>query len=94
MSALLPSDNDAETIVHRVGYMVSAVIYGTLGFAAISLAQRKPTKDGNSQASDLSADVMSNSVGRWVVGIAGLSIAVAFAIIPKLGHTADIPPPR
>ncbi len=73
VSAALPGGSDTKAIVHRIGFVVSAVIYGSLGVTAISLAQSKPTDDGNAQATGLTNDLMDSGFGRALVAIAGLA---------------------
>jgi hypothetical protein len=75
LSAIMPGKNDADAVVHRIGYMVSAVLYLSLAVTAITLARNANaarTTNGNSKASTLTADVMSHTAGRWLIGLAGV----------------------
>jgi hypothetical protein len=75
VSAFLPGDHDADAMVHRVGYLVSAVVYATFGASAIALTRRSPqSENGNRKVVDISASVMKHGAGRWAIGAAGLII--------------------
>lgn len=75
VSAFMPGGHDAKAMVHRIGYMVSAVVYATFAFSAIELTRRAPqTVNGNSKVVDISASVMKHGAGRWVIGAVGLII--------------------
>jgi len=75
ISAFLPGSTDAKGWIKRIGYVVSAVIYTTFAFAAISLA-RNPAKqkDGNSQVTKISGGVMAHTGGRLLIGAVGVII--------------------
>lgn len=77
LSALYPGDADAESVARRGGYIVSAIIFIVLGATAIRLSGTEPSEadtavNGNEQASGLTARLMENGLGRWLVGVAGL----------------------
>jgi hypothetical protein len=76
LSAALPSDHDASTWIHRVGYVASAGMYIALGVTAISLAGSTSTTeaDGNAQVSSTSSGIMSHDGGRLLVGAIGLIV--------------------
>jgi hypothetical protein len=76
----LPADTDGHAILKRVGYAVSAFVYVVLGITAISLA-RQPGSSGDattegedSRIGTFTADLMSRSGGRWLVGLIGLVV--------------------
>ncbi|MGE3328878.1 MAG: DUF1206 domain-containing protein [Acidimicrobiia bacterium] len=73
LSAAMPGANDANAWLHRVGYIVSAVLYAVLGLGAARLAFESSNSraDGNQQVSDLSRRLMEHAAGRWAVGIVG-----------------------
>jgi hypothetical protein len=73
LTALLPGSTDAKGWVTRAGYLVSAVLYATFGITAVALA-RAPGKstNGNRRITELTSHVMGNTVGRWLIGLAGL----------------------
>jgi len=78
VTACLPGNTDAKGWIKRVGYVVSAVIYTTFAFAAISLA-RNPANpaDGNSKVTKLSGGVMAHTGGRLLIGAVGVIIIAA-----------------
>ncbi len=81
LGALLPTTNDAESIAHRIGYLVSAALYVSLAVTAIALLRSSGdgSTDGNSTATEATADLMERTAGRWLVGLAGvIALAVAF----------------
>ncbi len=79
-TAFAPGGSGAEAVATRIGYGVSAILYLTFSLTALALA-RRPTAnaDGNKKVVDLSAQVMSHSVGRWAIALAGL-IAIGAGI--------------
>jgi hypothetical protein len=91
VSALLPGGTDADAWVHRVGYLVSAVIYTTFAISAIALARdANDVQNGNAKVTDISASIMTHSAGRLVIGVVGvIVIAVGLYRIFK-GVTIDV----
>lgn len=72
VTALLPGGVGAEAIATRVGYLVSAIIYGTFSATAISLARNpKQNADGNQKVSSISARLLDSTAGRFALGAAG-----------------------
>lgn len=75
VSALLPGGKDAKAMAHRIGYLVSAVMYTTFAISAIALARKAAaTPDGNKKVTDISATFMSHSYGRVVIGLVGVIV--------------------
>lgn len=75
VSAFLPGGTDAKAWIHRIGYVVSAIVYSTFAVSAILLTRRAPqTENGNRKVTDISASFMDNAAGRWVIGAVGLVI--------------------
>ena len=91
VSAFLPGGTDAKASAHRVGYIVSAMMYSLLAFSAIALArQGSGIKDGNQTVTDMSASIMKNSGGRLAIGVVGaIVIAVGLYRMSK-GLTMDV----
>jgi hypothetical protein len=91
VTALLPGSTDAKSWVKRIGYGVSAVLYVTFGLTAVSLA-RAPTAtaDGNQKVTDLTDRIMSNTAGRWLIGIAGVLALGAALYRAVVGLTMDV----
>jgi hypothetical protein len=91
VTALLPGGTDVKAWLHRVGYVVSAVIYTTFAFSAIALARHAPEdQNGNKKVTDISATIMEHAAGRFVVGAVGLIvIAVGLYRVFK-GVTMDV----
>jgi hypothetical protein len=61
----------------RLGYLGSALLYTSLGVEAVRLlmgAPRQGSSQGDQQADHWTALVLSQPLGRWVVGIAGVGI--------------------
>ena len=75
VSAFLPGDNDTKAMAHRVGYVVSAVIYTTFAITAIALARQAPSDpNGNKKVTDISQSMMTHSAGRLLIGLVGLIV--------------------
>lgn len=91
VAAALPGGTDVKAVATRIGYVVSAAIYGALGLTAISLA-KSPAKsaDGNQTVTDLTARVMTHTGGRFLIGIAGLAAIGAGLYHVAKGFKLDV----
>jgi hypothetical protein len=91
VTALLPGGSDAKAAVKRIGYLVSAAIYGTFALTAISLARSVAANpDGNAKVTSLSGRVMAHAGGRVVIGVIGaITIAVGLYRLVK-GLQGDV----
>jgi hypothetical protein len=91
VSALLPAHTDGESIVHRIGYGVSAIVYISFAISAIALARHSTKQqDGNQKVTDISASIMEHTAGRLLIGAVGVVIiAVGLYRIYK-GVTMDV----
>ena len=80
-SALLPGGHDAEAWAKRIGYLVSAVIYTTFALTALTLARSGndsgQAANGNSKVTNLTARMMGNDIGRWLIGLIGVLVIAA-----------------
>ena len=66
---------DAGGLVVRIGNVVRAVIYGALGFEAFRLF--RGLRGSNSREAELwTARIMDFPLGEWVIGIAGIIVAL------------------
>lgn len=74
-TAVLPGSTDAEGVATRIGYGVSAIMYTTFGVSALALARSRAAKvNGNKTVTDITSRVMQHTVGRWLIGIAGVLV--------------------
>jgi len=64
---------DAKGLVFRVGYAVSGVIHVSLALAAARIARGGAANDG-AQQRDLTAELMSQPAGTWLVVLVGLVV--------------------
>lgn len=68
---------DGKGLIKRIGYFVSAVIYGNLAIGAILLAMRKKSSSGGGESEkEISARLMEQPFGVWLVGLLGLIILI------------------
>jgi hypothetical protein len=80
VTVILPADVTGDSIIRRIGYIVSAATYVVLGLAAVSLARRPGSSDGqnsqsqDSQVTEVTQSVMEWTGGRWLVGVAGVVV--------------------
>lgn len=65
-----PGAKMAETLFHRLSYLISAGIYLGLAFTALQLAMGNGGGDGNTNQIWI-ARVMALPFGRWLVGLGG-----------------------
>lgn len=75
---------DASRIAARVGFAASGIVHGGLALYAFGLATGNGG-DGGGGAQSLTAKVLANPFGAWVVGLAGLAV-IAYGI--KAAHSA------
>jgi hypothetical protein len=87
----MPGGTDAKALVHRIGYVVSAVIYTTFALSAIALARHaSEDQNGNKKVTDISASIMEHSAGRLVIGAVGLIVIAAGLYRIAKGLTMDV----
>ena len=73
-----PDHNDSNSpkrIVQRLGYVVSALIYGTLAWEAVRIVMGFVSSSGGQDSTEhWTAQLMAQPFGRWLVGIVALII--------------------
>ena len=90
-SAVLPGATDAKGWATRAGYLVSAVLYTTLGVTAISLARAPTTTtDGNQTVRDTTSSLMGHTAGRGLVGAVGVIVVAAGLYHVIAGLRSDV----
>jgi len=79
VSAFLPGDGSAKSWATRVGYIVSAALYGFLAVTAFSIMRSKAaaSKNGNTSVSHASRGVMAHTGGRLLIGAIGVIVIAA-----------------
>ncbi|AZB41945.1 DUF1206 domain-containing protein [Bacillus sp. FJAT-42376] len=65
--------SNAKGIFIRIGYLISAVIYGSIAFTAIKTALNGGSSGGSSEQS-MSAQLLSKPYGQWIIGGIGVII--------------------
>ena len=91
VSALLPGGTDGEAMVHRIGYVVSAIMYSTFAVSAVALARDSSVdENGNTKVTDISASIMSHTAGRLVIGVVGVIIICVGLYRMKKGFSMDV----
>jgi len=91
MSALLPGGTDGEAMAHRIGYLVSAIVYTTFAVSALALARDSSLdENGNTKVTDISASIMSNTAGRLVIGAVGVIVICVGLYRMKKGFSLDV----
>ncbi|KZZ85156.1 DUF1206 domain-containing protein [Bacillus sp. SJS] len=70
--------SDAKGIAIRIGYLISAGIYGSIAFNAIKIAVNGGGLGGGSEQS-MSAKLLSQPYGQWVIAIIG-AIIIGYGI--------------
>ncbi len=81
ISAALPGDDDTEAKLTRVGYVVSALVYGALAWTAASYArsgggQSEQAGSDDARVAELTRDLMGHTGGRFLVGVVGVGLLV------------------
>ncbi|MEI7547284.1 MAG: DUF1206 domain-containing protein [Actinomycetota bacterium] len=91
VSGLLLGGRDASALAHRVGYIVSAIVYITFAVSAIGLARDSSVRpDGNRDVTDISASVMAHRAGRIAIGLAGVVIMIVGLYRISKGLRSDV----
>ena len=65
---------DAKGLIKRTGYFISGIIYANLAFGAIKLASHTGNAGGGDSEKTISAKLMEQPFGVWLVGIVGAII--------------------
>jgi hypothetical protein len=91
VTAMLPGKSGVGTWVHRIGYVVSAVVYTTFAISAAALARHATSRpDGNKNVTDISASIMTHTSGRLVIGAVGIIVIAAGLYRTFKGITVDV----
>ncbi len=93
ISIALPADNSAKAWLTRIGYAISAIVYASLAWTAISYARAGGSSgEGGSEDSrieKLTAEWLQKTAGQWLIGIVGVAvICIGLAFIYR-GIKAD-----
>jgi hypothetical protein len=78
--------NDAKGLAKRAGYVGSGVIHAAVALAALSIATGGG--GGGDSGQEMTAGLMANEWGVWLVGLAGLITVVVGVFQLKLGRDA------
>ncbi|MGB2992724.1 MAG: DUF1206 domain-containing protein [Paenisporosarcina sp.] len=65
---------DAKGLIKRTGYFISGIIYANLAFGAIKLASHTGNTGGGDSEQTISAKLMEQPFGVWIVGLVGAII--------------------
>jgi hypothetical protein len=65
---------DAKGLIKRTGYFISGLIYSNLAFGAIKLASNTGSNVGENSEKTISAKLMEQPFGVWLVGLVGAII--------------------
>ncbi|MBD2260250.1 DUF1206 domain-containing protein [Pseudanabaena sp. FACHB-2040] len=65
-----PNSSGAESVFHRLSYLVKVGIYGGLAFTAFKLAMGSGGESGSS-SQDSVARIMALPLGRWLIALGG-----------------------
>lgn len=93
VSIALPAHNTASAWATRAGYLVSAVVYGSLAWTAISFARAgsrgSGAKSEDAKVEQFTRDLMEMSGGRWIVGLLGVALLGVGVYFLHKGVTAS-----
>jgi hypothetical protein len=65
---------DAKGLIKRTGYFISGLIYSNLAFGAVKLASHTGNAGGDNSEKTISAKLMEQPFGIWLVGLVGAII--------------------
>ncbi|WP_409250909.1 DUF1206 domain-containing protein [Bacillus sp. SCS-153A] len=66
--------NDAKGILMRIGFIFSAIVYAGLAYRAVQIASNAGSSGGGNSKQTITAQVLSQPFGQWLVGIAGAAV--------------------
>ncbi|MFJ3965026.1 DUF1206 domain-containing protein [Streptomyces sp. NPDC090036] len=72
---------DGDKVTKRLAAAGRTVFYAVVAFSVLSFAAGGEARSGDQQSRDVTAQAMDLPAGRWLVGAAGLGIAVAGVVI-------------
>ncbi len=71
--------NGAKSVFRRISNLISGIAYGILTYKAISIAMHAGSSSGSGSKKSMSAKLLAQPYGQWIIGIVGL-IIMGFAI--------------
>ncbi|EDL66239.1 DUF1206 domain-containing protein [Bacillus sp. SG-1] len=66
--------HDAKGILVRIGFLFSAIVYAGLAAKAVQIATNAGSSGGGSSRQTITAQVLAQPFGQWMVGIAGAAV--------------------
>lgn len=64
----------AKGVIKRIGYLISAAVYGSLALKAFKLAMKTGSSGGSEKT--ISAMLLAQPFGQWMVGLLGLIMII------------------
>lgn len=88
ISMVLPAENTAKVWFTRAGYLISALVYSTLAWTALTFARRDGAESGaeseDAKVERFTRELMEKTGGRWLLGAIGVAlVAVGFYFVVK-----------
>jgi hypothetical protein len=66
--------HDAKGIFMRIGFIFSAIVYAGLAYRAFQIAANAGGSSGGNSKQTITAQVLSQPFGQWMVGLAGAAV--------------------
>jgi hypothetical protein len=66
--------HDAKGILMRIGFIFSAIVYAGLAYRAVQIASNAGGSGGGNSKQTITAQVLSQPFGQWMVGMAGVAV--------------------
>ena len=79
---------DAKGLIKRTGYFISGIIYANLAFGAIKLASHTGNAGGGDSEQTISAKLMEQPFGVWIVGLVG-AIIIGYGLYELLSGVKE-----
>jgi hypothetical protein len=73
------SDSLMKSAFRRLTHIISGIIYGALSYNAFMIAMHAKSGSGSGSKQSLSAKLLSQPFGQWIIGIVG-AIIIGFAL--------------
>lgn len=80
--------SDAKGLIKRTGFFISGLIYSNLAFGAIKLASHTGSAGGENSEKTISAKLMEQPFGTWIIGLIG-AIIIGYGIYELYSGVKD-----
>ncbi|WP_237705251.1 DUF1206 domain-containing protein [Bacillus coahuilensis] len=74
------NSNEKKSLIRRVFYIVTAVIYSFLTYKAITIAIKDSSSNGGNSQQTISSWLLGQAFGQWIIGAIGI-IIIGYGVV-------------